>query len=154
VSDEDRTAINAWIDNRTEYIKQPIQSAALEQVFDAGFYLVTEKTDLGDNAYSESDFIAFSYKGKYDVMLNVSTLAGMIKPEFKLDNEEKAARFQDALNALYPPGTFDKKHIQCYKKDNAWYFIRGESFGKKKGFLVSVDSTGKIEKIEEKSEID
>lgn len=154
VSDEDMAAINAWIDNRTEYIKQPIQSAGLEQVFSARFYLVTEKTDLGDNAYSESNFIAFSHKDKYDVLLNNATLAGLIKPEFKLANEQKAASFQDALNALYPPGTFDKKHIEYYKKDNAWYFIRGESFGKMKGIVVSVDSSGKVEKIEDKSEIE
>lgn len=153
VSNEDMAAINAWIDNRTEYIKQPIQSAGLEQVFDARFYLVTEKTDLGDNAYSESGFIVFSHKDKYDVLLNIATLVGIINPEFKLDNEQKAASFQDALNALYPPGTFDKKHIEYYKKDNAWYFIRGESFGEKKGFVVNVDSSGKIEQIEEKSEI-
>ena len=154
VSDEDMTAINAWIDNRTEYIKQPIQSAGLEQVFDARFYSITQKTDLGDNAYSESAFIAFSYKEKYEVLLNISTLADLIKPEFKLDNEQKATTFQDALNALYPPGTFDKKHINCYKKDNTWYFIRGESFGKMKGILVSLDSSGKIETIEDKSEIE
>lgn len=153
VSDEDMAAINRWIDNRTEYIKQPIQSTGLEQVFDVRFYLVTEKTDLGDNAYSEASFIVYALKGKYDVLLNISTLTDLVNPEYRLNNEQKAATFQDALNALYPPGTFDKKHIEYYKKDNVWYFIRGESFSMKRGFAVNVDANGQIQTIEEKSEI-
>ena len=154
ISDEDMTAIYEWTKMRTKYIKQPIQSAALEKIFDANFYLVTEKTDLGDNAYSESNFIAYSHKEKYDVLLNEAALINLIDLTFKIDNEQKATVFQDALNALYPPGTFDKKHIKCYKKDKNWYFIRGESFSKMNGIVLNVDSSGKINQIINKSEID
>jgi len=154
VSDEDMEAILSYHKDKIEYLKSPYQSAALNEVFRAKFYSITEKTNLGGDFYSESSFIAYALNGEYEVLREKSQLNELLSPGFKLDNELTAATFQDALNALYPPGTFDTKHIQFYKKGNAWYFIRGESFGEKKGFVVNVDSSGKIEQIEEKSEID
>lgn len=153
VSDEDMAAINTFLKERTEYIKNSIQSAGLEKIFDAKFYSITGKTDLGDNSYTESSFVIFAQNDKYNVLLEEAELKNLVASGFKLEGESSAASFQDALNALYPPGTFDTKHIQFYKKNDNWYFIRGESFGQKKGVVVSVDALGKIEKIEKQSEI-
>ena len=154
VSDDEMEAIHAYLKNKIEYLKNPIKSAALDKVFAAKFYSVTAKTDLGDNSYTESSFIVYAQNGEYQVLLEEAELKSLVAPSFKLDNEASAASFQDALNALYPPGTFDVKHIQFYKKDAKWYFIRGESFSKKKGFVVSVDKLGEIEKLENQSEIE
>jgi hypothetical protein len=148
VSDEDMAAINAYFNEKIEYIKTPVQSAALEQVFNAKFYSVTEKIKQGDYGFSESSFIAFAENNKYEVLMNKAMLTNLVAPEFKIENEQNAIVFQDALNALYPPGTFDIKHIQCYKKDNSWCFVRGESFGDKKGFVVRLNANNAIEKIE------
>lgn len=154
VSDEDMAAIEAYLNEQTEYIKTPLQSAALSEVFTATFYSVTEKMKAGDYGFSESTFIAFAQNNKYDVLLNEAMLSQLVAPEYKMENEQKAATFQDALNALYPPGTFDKKHIQCYKKDNCWCFVRGESFGNKKGFVVQLNDSNRIEKIEYSEKLD
>lgn len=154
VSDKDMEAILSYRKDKIEYLKSPFQSAALNEVFKAKFYSITEKTNLGGDFYSESSFIAFALNGEYEVLREKSQLNDVLSSDFKLHNELSAATFQDALNALYPPGTFDTKHIQFYKKGNTWYFIRGESFSKKKGFAVNVDAKGKIQTIEDKSEID
>lgn len=147
ISDEDMTAIMAYFNEQTEYIKTPIQSAAIEQVFDAKFYSVTVKIKSGEYGYSESSFIAFAQNSKYDVLMNKAQLTELLDPAFTLDGEQKAATFQDALNALYPPGTFDIKHIKCYKKDNNWCFVRGESFGNNNGFVVQLNDSNKIQEI-------
>jgi len=154
VSDEDLAAIMAFYNEQTEYIKTPFQSAALEQVFSAKFYSITEKTKAGDYGFTESSFIAFAQNNKYDVLMNKAMLTALLAPAFILDNEQKAATFQDALNALYPPGTFDVKHIQCYKKDKTWYFVRGESFGDKYGFVVQLNNANKIQEIKYSDKLD
>lgn len=153
VNDEDMTAIHKFLKDRTEYIKKPVQSAGLEEVFSAKFYFVTAKTDLGDNSYTESSFIVYAQDEKYNVLLEEAELKTLVTPDYKLNNELAAASFQDALNALYPPGAFDVKHIQFYEKEGSWYFIRGESFSLKKGIVVSADALGSIEKIEKQTEI-
>ena len=154
VSDEDLAAIMAYFNDQTEYIKTPIQSAAIEKVFNATFYSVTEKIKAGDYGFSESSFIAFAHNNKYDVLMNKAQLTELLAPEFILDGEQKATVIQDALNALYPPGTFDMKHIKCYKKDNTWCFVRGESFGDKKGFVVQLNDANKIQEIKYSHKID
>ncbi len=80
--------------------------------------------------------------------MNKAMLSTLAAPEFKIDNEQNASVFQDALNALYPPGTFDTKHIRYFRKDYSWCFVRGESFGEKKGFVVQLNENNAIEKIE------
>lgn len=147
VNDEDLAAINAYFNEKTEYLKTPVQSAALTEVFNAKFYSITEKMKSGDYGFSESTFIVFAQNNKYDVLLNKAMLSDLVAPAFKIEDGLKAAKFQDALNALYPPGTFDTKHIQCYKKDKTWWFIRGESFGDKKGFVVQLNGSNGIERI-------
>ncbi len=154
VSNEDFEAIKNYLDKRISYVKNPVQSAALNSVFDAKFYSITEKEKMGDYGFSESSFIAFSKNNSYEVLVDKEELAGLVASSFKLDSEQDAALFQDALNALYPPDTFAKKHVQCFEKNNCWCFVRDESFGEKKGFVVSVNPQNKIEKIEYKDKID
>jgi len=55
--------------------------------------------------------------------------------------------FQDALDILFPLGHFDKKHKKYYQKGEKWFFIRGETFNKKTGVVVTIDNKGKIVKI-------
>ncbi len=153
VSDEDMASIIAYFNEQTEYIKTPLQSAALDQVFNAKFYSICEKIKMSEFGFSESSFIAFAQNNTYDVLMNKAQLTELLAPAFILDNEQKAATFQDALNALYPPGTFDIKYIQCYKKDNTWCFVRGESFGEKKGFIVQLNNNNGIEEIEYSNKI-
>lgn len=153
VSDDEMKAIHAYLNNKIEYLKNPLQSAALEEVFAAKFYSITSKTDLGDNSYTESSFIVYAQDAKYNVLLEEAELKTLVAPDYKLNSELAAASFQDALNALYPPGAFDVKHIQFYEKEGVWYFIRGESFSLKKGIVVSADALGQIVKIEKQSEI-
>ncbi len=70
------------------------------------------------------------------MLLEEAELKTLVAPDYKLNSELAAASFQDALNALYPPGAFDVKHIQFYEKEGGvWYFIRGESFSLKKKVL-------------------
>ena len=153
VSDEDMEAMTNYLDEKISYIKTPMQSSALNQVFDAKFFSITEKEKMGDSGYSESSFLAFAKSREYDVLMDKSGLKDLLAPSFQLSSEQDASLFQDALNALYPPDTFAKKHVQYFKKDSDWCFVRDESFGDKKGFVVSVNSQKKIEKIEYKDKM-
>lgn len=148
VSDEDMAAIHTFLNEITEYTKTPVQSAALDQVFNAKFYTVTEKIQESEYGSSIATFIAFAQNNNYEVLMNKAMLTSLVAPKFKIENEQNAALFQDALNALYPPGTFEKKHIQCYKKENSWCFVRDESFGDLKGFVVQLNTNNTIKKIE------
>ncbi|MBI9071638.1 MAG: hypothetical protein JEY94_08560 [Melioribacteraceae bacterium] len=154
VSENDLKLIEDCIASRVSYQKKQIASSVLPKVFLAEFHLITETTKLDEYGYTESSFIVFKKKDKYAVLKNKPQLLTIVNTSFKLGNNEDAILFQDALNMLYPPGTFEKKHISFYKNNNEWFFVRNISFDKKEGFIVSTDSNKKITEIKYKLNMD
>ena len=77
-----------------------------------------------------------------------------IQPKYKLKTEKDAKYFHAALNAIYPPFGGNYSGLSFMEKDGNWYFVRGESFGKKKGYLVETDENGKIKVIKFKRKIE
>ncbi|MDD3568977.1 MAG: hypothetical protein PHT92_11315 [Bacteroidales bacterium] len=77
-------------------------------------------------------------------MLTSSIFLGSIDPKFSLKTDEDAELFEKILDEITP--FFDPKKERL-QKDNAWLFIRDESFGDNEGFAVTIDSNGKIQRI-------
>lgn len=144
VNDDEIKAITDYYAQKTTYTKSVLPSQALSTVFGRTFYAVNERFQCDEYSYEESNFIAYAIGDKCEVLKDKKQLEGIIATTYKVKEEKDALVFQDALNALYPPGTFAKKHIQCYKNANQWMFIRDESFGKKEGFIVEVNESGEV----------
>ncbi|MCU4155605.1 hypothetical protein J1N10_06425 [Carboxylicivirga sp. A043] len=153
VSDEMMAGIKEHYNNLTSYIKTKLQSNALNEVFDACFYSITEQIHMDEYSRMEDHFIAFSHNGQYDVLKTEAQLLELIPPQFTIANEQDAILFQDALNTLYPPGTFAQKHIQCIQQEGQWLFVRDESFGDKKGYIVSLNADSHIMNIEKANKL-
>jgi hypothetical protein len=147
VSDETMAAIKTHYDNKTSYVKISLQSNALNQVFDAQFYVITEQIQMDEYSRAEDHFIAYSHDNQYGVLKTEQQLLALLSPQFTIVNEQDAILFQDALNALYPPDTFAQKHIQCIQQQERWFFVRDESFGDKKGYIVLLRDDNKIKSI-------
>jgi len=147
VSDKDVELIRDYYRDKTTYTKTKIQSSALQSVYKCHFYQVNETIKLDEYSRKEDHFIVAGSGDDYQVLKDKSQLTALVSASFTIEDEQEAAVFQDALNALYPPDTFDKKHVQFSKKDGQWQFIRGESFGDKKGFIVKLNSSSQISEI-------
>ncbi len=153
VSDEDLKAIQEYYDSRTTYEEQMITSTVLPQVFTGKFYNITETIKFDEYSYLQSSFVVCSANDGYKVLKEKEELMQAVNPGFILNSDVQAVMFQDAINAIYPPGTFEKDKIKFYKKESNWIFVRDESFGEEEGFVVKTNEKGKITEILYKSEI-
>ena len=143
VSAGDMAGIKAMLSSDISFEKQKIQSDALAQVFDAKFYsIVFTEQETAESSRSQT-FIAYAANDTYTELKEKEDLIFFIKKDFVL-NEVNALIFQEALDVLYPPDFFDKKKKTNYKKGNQWIFVRSESFGEKKGFVLFMNGSGKI----------
>lgn len=153
VSNIDLGLINEYFNSKISFKKDQLISPALQQVFNARFYVITEQ-EKNDSYTSESSFTLIDTNGNIGLLKDKNQLFKLLNPDFYLQNDKQAEVFQEALNELYVPGTFEKKHIAFYTEANKWIFIRDKSFGEKKGFVVEVTGQGRIRKIEYKSKIE
>jgi hypothetical protein len=143
VSAEDMTGIEALMSSEISFEKEKIQSDVLQQVFNAVFYtIVFTEQETAESSRTQT-FIAYFANGVYAELKEKEDIIFLIKKDFVL-NEENAIIFQDALDVLYPLDYFDKKAKMNYKKDNQWIFVRSESFGEKKGFVLFMNGSSKI----------
>ena len=143
VSAEDMTGIEALMSGEISFEKEKIQSDVLQQVFNAVFYtIVFTEQETAESSRTQT-FIAYFANGVYAELKEKEDIIFLIKKDFVL-NEENAIIFQDALDVLYPLDYFDKKVKTNYKKDNQWVFVRSESFGEKKGFVLFINGSSKI----------
>ena len=152
VSDEDMVGIEALISSEISFEKQKIQSKALTEVFDANFYKIifTEKETEDSNRTQE--FIAYEKDNTYAELKEKEDLIFLINDNFVI-NKANAVIFQDALDALYPLDYFDNKAKTNYQKDNSWFFVRSDSFGEKKGFIIFINANGKVIGLKADAEI-
>ena len=152
VSAEDMAGIEAMLRGEISFEKQKIQSEALTKVFDAKFYKIifTEKETEDSNRTQE--FIAYEKEDTYAELKEKEDLIFLIKDGFVL-NEVNAIIFQDALDTLFPLDYFDNKAKTNYQKDNSWFFVRSDSFGEKKGFIIFTNANGIIIGLKADAEI-
>jgi hypothetical protein len=72
-------------------------------------------------------------------------LLSMIRPDFKLTNEDVAETLQHALDILYPLNREEDRTSETFvHDDNQWTFIRGKLFGAVSEFVVTTNQDGTI----------
>jgi hypothetical protein len=71
-----------------------------------------------------------------------------IRSDFSLKDESDAKVFETALDKIKPPDWSNKKYKEHLKIDNKWYFVRGKFFDSKSAYIVTIDQSGKITKID------
>lgn len=75
-----------------------------------------------------------------------------LSPDFKMQSQAEAEAFERMLDVVFP--VFFSSGKDIYQEDKTWFFIREESFGEKKGVVVTVDGDGAILVIENRSEVE
>jgi hypothetical protein len=139
---------NSYIDNmflsKLTIYKQKIDSDTLAKVFKGNFYLVDPKISLEDQegTYSCRKLISIN-EGVIKEIID-SSIVILVKENFLLKNEEDVIIFETALDKLYPLQEEDKEYKEHLKSGNNWYFIRGEFFGAKSGYKVTINQDSKI----------
>ena len=71
----------------------------------------------------------------------------MLRNDFRIKNEADVKIFETALDKLFPISWPDDEKKEHIKKDNKWYFIRGDFFDSKSGYIVTLDPLMKITNI-------
>jgi hypothetical protein len=154
VPDNDRATINGYINKMMYLDLKPVVSDALPAVFAGKFYIVhqefkfdTSGTWICQNIKLNVNGSNVSYLEGLNSNMVVNSLPVMLKKDFLLKDENAAAKFESALNVIYPFEDSDKGQIKHMKKGNQWIFIRGKFFDNYNAMIITVDPKGAITKI-------
>jgi len=160
VSLEDIASIKKLLNKNTTVEKKRLESTILPQVFNSMFYTVDIKTTIVDSSEdgvssssSTESFVAVSKNDNYKILKKEKQLLTYINKKFIL-GKKTALKFQEALDVIFPLGYWDKKKEEYFEKNGEWFFVRGESFSKKKAVVVKVDKKGEITSIRFVKDID
>ena len=145
----------AFIDQHTsDVVKiEPVRLSdpAVVKVFATPFYTLNIAIDEGDGGTSSNSTIVARRDDKLVSIHRPSTdgdcpaILQMIRPDFRLKNDNDARVLQAALDAVFPIiGMSDQKAKSFKHAGHQWKFIRGEFFDAKMGFLVTTDNGGAI----------
>jgi hypothetical protein len=75
-------------------------------------------------------------------------LFSLLRKEFTIKNESEAKIFESALDAIYPVDwSVDAEDKKSLQQDGKWLFLRGDFFGSKKGFVITLDQNAGIAQI-------
>ena len=130
--------------------KEKIVSDTLDKVFDCSFYKVDAGFDFEggglctNNLFIIKDGKLLNYDNRLDSLFN---LLSVLRSDFRLKNEADVKIFETSLDKLFPiswPNDEKREHIN---KGNKWYFIRGDFFDSKSGYIVTLDPSMKITNI-------
>jgi hypothetical protein len=154
VSDNDKAAINGYIIKMMYLDLTPVVSDALPAVFTGNFYIVhqefgfdTSGTWICQNMKFNVTGSKVSYLADLSSNITINSLLVLLKNDFLLKDENVAAKFELALNAIYPYEDEDKVQIKHMKKGDQWIFIRGKFFETYEAIIITVDPKGTIKKI-------
>lgn len=144
------------VNRLTDYTISQISNAI---ICEHNFNIEEVYTDSEGNSYNStrvSLVISVNHNGdesffeSHTDVLTSSIFLGSISPKFTLKTDEDAKLFEKILDEITPFYEPKKERLQ---KDNAWFFIRDESFGDNEGFAVTIDTNGKIQRITHSREL-
>jgi hypothetical protein len=155
IPEKDAAMIDELINSTITIKKVTIESEALAKVFNGTFYRVTPTYNHNGGIASCEEYFMVVHNGKVTELENVSEtrtldfLFSLLKKDFAIKNESDAIIFESALDAIYPVDwtvdAEDRKHLQ---RDGKWLFLRGDFFGSKKGFVITLDQNSGISRID------
>jgi len=136
-----------------------ISQISVAKICEHNFIIEEVYTDSEGNSYNSnrtSLIISINHNGEegffetHTEMLTSSIFAGSVKSTLTLKTDEDAQLFEKMLDEITPFYEPKKERLQ---KDNAWFFIRDESFGDNEGFAVTIDSNGRVQRITHSREL-
>lgn len=155
IPENDAAMIDELINSTITIKKVAIESEALAKVFSGTFYRVTPTYNINGGIASCEEYFMVVHSGKVTELESISEtitldfLFSLLKKDFTIKDENDAIIFESALDAIYPVDwtvdAEDKKHLQ---QDGKWLFLRGDFFGSKKGFVISLDQNSGISQID------
>lgn len=155
IPEYDAAMIDELINSTITIKKAAIESEALAKVFSGTFYRVTPTYNHNGGIASCEEYFMVVENGKVTELENLSEtrkldfLFSLLKKDFAIKSEGDAITFESALDAIYPVDwtvdAEDRKHLQ---QDGKWLFLRGDFFGSKKGFVITLDQNFRISQID------
>ncbi len=155
IPENDAAMIDELINSTITINKVVIESEALAKVFSGTFYRVTPTYNINGGIASCEEYFMVVHNGKVTELENLSEtrtldfLFSLLKKDFTIKSEGDAITFELALDAIYPVDwtvdAEDRKHLQ---RDGKWLFLRGDFFGSKKGFEITLDQNSGISQID------
>jgi len=154
IPENDAAMIDELINSTITINKVPIESEALARVFNGTFYKATPTYNHNGGIASCEEYYMVIYNGKVTELENTGEtitldfLYSLLKKGITVKDESEAGNFESALDAIYPVDwsvdAEDKKYLQ---QDGKWLFLRGDFFGSKKGFVITLDQNSGISQI-------
>ena len=155
IPENDAAMIDELINSTITIKKVTIESEALAKVFNGTFYRATPTYNHRGGIASCEEYFMVVYNGKVTELEDVSEtktldfLFSLLKKDFTIKDESEAKIFESALDSIYPVDwsvdAEDKKHME---QDGKWLFLRGDFFGSKKGFVITLDQSSGISQID------
>jgi hypothetical protein len=155
IPERDAAMIDELINSTITINKVTIESDALVKVFNGTFYRVTPTYNHRGGIASCEEYFIVVYNGKVTELEDLSEtktldfLFSLLRKDFTIRNESEAKIFESALDAIYPiDWTVDAEDKKLLKQDGKWMFLRGDFFGSKKGFVITLDQNLGISQID------
>jgi len=124
-------------DNISAVLKGSIIFVKIKKLYDKNC------TNVSDCGYSIVRILKDD--NNFTVLEKPTNLTSCIRDSFKIISKKDAKIFEKMLDKLFPMFSSSGKDIE--EKNGNWIFVRGKSFGEKKGILVTVNESGKIIEI-------
>lgn len=151
----DAAMIDEMINSTITIDKVSIESEALAKVFNGTFYRVTPTYNHRGGIASCEEYFMVVYDGKVTELEDVSEtktldfLFSLLKKDFTIKDESEAKIFESALDSIYPVDwSVDAADKKLMEQDGKWLFLRGDFFGSKKGFVITLDQNSGISQID------
>lgn len=151
--DDERAVIREKLIENASFTVTPLEDAALADVFHRRLYEVEIHLfpDHGHRSRSQELMVFETEEGLGQVFRPNTNeplpyLTSLVDPEFRL-NEETAPSFEQALRLLMPEDFFEEEDLDqpvIRAEADEWHFLTGTFFNNLKGFVVAVDSEGRV----------
>lgn len=156
LSHEENSHLDKLVDQNIVFEFDEINSENISGVVDASFVgvKVFQLFDKDCSAKEECGYTEHKILKHGDTLIELTApdvLLPYIAPGFVITKKAEAKEFEKMLDVVFP--TFFSSGKEIYPAGDTWVFIREESFGEKKGVIVTVNNDGVIQKIREEDEV-
>jgi hypothetical protein len=147
---KEKSLLDNYFKSKLTYISdnKKIFSDTLSKVFSDAIYSIQAGFSDGEGGYTYNIMGLYVIKGDVPVKFNIMDLLPAVRRDFSLKGESDAKVFETALDKIKPLDWSNKKYREHLKIDNKWYFVRGKFFDSKSAYIVTIDQSGKITKID------
>ena len=157
VSEKDSTYMNNYLLDDLNYVFEisPESLNSVNAISTISIYKCALK--ITENAFvNRTPFLIVANNETYikqsegEKVLNMPIFLESLEEKYKLKTEADAKLFFNLLNdlELFEFNRKDDELNTYYEKDKKWIFVRKKSFGKMKGYVLTVDEKHKVSHIE------